>query len=667
MKSRVSRIFMGLVAAAIPLFSVACGSSSGAGVGSTGGSQSGMVNMMVSDASTEDWATIGVKIMSISLVPQGGGSPVNVFTAGGTVPMINLVQLDQLGELLGTLSVPAGTYTSAILTVSANPGDVTLIVAADPEAGFAGTAGATIPSAQIQIQGASGSVGSKTVPVNVNFDSPLVVASNQTTSVDVEFDLSHPAFLVGHEPPSAQGQTIWAINFNKGPVHHHPLKDITRLVLRHMYGTVTSVSSDDSSFSMTRDFPVEPATSTETAIATPQSLTILADATNGTLFYDVDAKTVATIKSFSTVAATLPTRFVRVAARYQSNGSLVAVRVWAGNNFNEVFLSPEGHVLHVDTTSDVITVEREDGKAVKLLVNSNTEFFFRTPWNAQTDNLVIGQGTSFLTNKDIVRGFKIHASVDPTVIPADPTVTPFVAQTIDIEIARYDGSISAVNGNTFTYTRKFNTPGDNYSFAIPYISSSTPNGADPMSGAAITGYKWWNFTYPTIVDSGSNAILDFENATNGTVNFGGTAGAYPAWGVSFAIWNDPAQANSWAAPWTVLLPTTVPLGAAATGYSNGSPTGTFSLSEAGGVNSIPVNLTTTSGSGTLVYQVDRTNGIVSVSAVDITTSAGQTTITNNLLVGTPVKVYGIPQANDTIKAYVVIYYTGTLPMPTAVD
>ena len=59
--------------------------------------------------------------------------------------------------------------------------------------------------------------------------------------------------------------------------------------------------------------------------------------------------------------------------------------------------------------------------------------------------------------------------------------------------------------------------------------------------------------------------------------------------------------------------------------------------------------------------------IVTVSAVDITTSAGQTTITKNLIAGTPVKVYGIPQANATIKAYVVIYFTGTMPMATAVD
>jgi hypothetical protein len=612
---------------------------------------------MVSDASTEDWANIGVKILNISLVPQGGGNPVNVFTAGSTVPTLNLVQLDQLGELLGTVSVPAGTYTAANLTISANPGDVTLIVAADPETGFAGTPGATIPANQIQIQGATGASPNKTVPVNVNFVEPLVVAASATSSVDVEFDLAHPAFIVGHVPPALGGATIWAVNFNKGPVRHHPIWDITRLVLRHAYGTVTGVSSDDTSFTMTRDFPVEPPTNPETAIASSQSLTILADATNGTLFYDVDAKTVVTLKNFSTLASSLSGRFVRVAARYQSNGSLVAVRVWASTTFNSVWISPEGHILHVNTNTDVITVQNELGLPVKLTVDNNTEFYFRTPWNAVADSMPIGQGTSFVTNKNIVRGFKIHASV------VDPLATPLVAQTIDIEIARYDGSISAVNGNTFTYTRKFNTSTDNYSFALPYISSSTPNGSDPMSGAAITGFKFWNFTYPTIVDSGTNAIPDFETATNGTVNFGGTAGAYPAWGETYAIWNDPIQPNSWAAPWVVLMPTTVPLGTAATSYSNGA----FMLSEAGGVNAVPVDLSTTSGSGTLVYQVDRTNGVVTVSAVDITTTAGQNTITTNLLTGTPVKVYGIPQANATLKAYVVIYFTGTMPSATAVD
>jgi hypothetical protein len=660
MNSRFSRILLGVVLGALPIFSVACGSSSGSNLGGGGGgNQTGSVNMVVSDASTEDWATIGVKILSISLVPQGGGSPVNIFTAGSSVPTLNLVDLDQLGDIIGMLPAPAGMYSGAILTISANPGDVTLVVAADPETGFAGTPGATIPSNQIQILGASGSSGNMTVPVNIAFNPALNVTSGAISTVDVEFDLSHPAFLVGHVPPSGGGQTIWAVNFNKGPVRHHPIWNVTHLVLRHTYGTVQSVSSDDSSISILKDYPVYPPTNPETEITSAQALTILADANNGTLFYDVDAKTVVTIKNFSTVASGLPNRFVRVAARYQPNGSLVAVRIWVANAFNNVWLSPEGHVLHVNTSTDVVTVQNELGVGVQLLVNANTEFFFRTPWNAVADSTPIATGTSFLTNKDLVRGFKIHASV------VDPLASPLVAQTIDIETARYDGSISAVNANNFTYTRKFNTAGDDYSFALPYISSTSPNGSDPLTGAAIDGFKWWNFTFPTLVDSGANAVSDFETSTNGTVNFGGTAGAYPTWGVTFATWNDPIQANAWAAPWTVLIPTTVPLGTVAASFSG--TTNSFTLSEPGGTTAVPVDLSATTGSATLVYQVDDSGGVVSVSAEDITTPAGLSAIEAGLVSGAPVKVFGIPQPNAMLKAYVVIYFTGTLPSASAVD
>jgi hypothetical protein len=85
-----------------------------------------------------------------------------------------------------------------------------------------------------------------------------------------------------------------------------------------------------------------------------------------------------------------------------------------------------------------------------------------------------------------------------------------------------------------------------------------------------------------------------------------------------------------------------------------------------GVNAVTVDLDTTAGSATLVYQVDRTNGIVTISPVDISTTAGQNTLSQNLVTGTPVKVFGIPQANGSIKAYVLFYFTGTI-LPTAVD
>src|ERR1700728_1265418 len=153
-------------------------------------------------------------------------------TAPATVPMVNLAELDQIAEILGNVSVPAGTYTAAVLTVSANVGDVMLVAAADPEAGFAATPGATIPSNQIQIQHPQGTAPNLTVPIKVTFVSPLVVSAGQSSALDLEFDLGHPAFLVGHVPPGA-GDTLWAVNFD-GPVRHHPLHDLTRLVLRDL-------------------------------------------------------------------------------------------------------------------------------------------------------------------------------------------------------------------------------------------------------------------------------------------------------------------------------------------------------------------------------------------------------------------------------------------------
>src|SRR5450432_697233 len=250
--------------------------------------QSAPMAMLVSDASSEDWATIGVKILSIALVPQGGGSNVTVYTAPSPAPMVNLAELDQIAEILGNVTVPTGTYTGAVLTVSANSGDVVLTVAANPEAGFAAAAGTTIASSDIRIQHTMGTASNLTVPVSVNFVAPLVVTANQSNALDLEFDLGHPAFIMGHVPPGA-GTTLWAVNFN-GPVRHHPLHDLARLVLRHTYGDVTAIASDNSSITINKEFPTKPVVNPETAVVDlNQKLQILADSTNGTLFYDLDA------------------------------------------------------------------------------------------------------------------------------------------------------------------------------------------------------------------------------------------------------------------------------------------------------------------------------------------------------------------------------------------
>jgi hypothetical protein len=649
------RFIHAAVSGALAASLAACGGGSGSSA-SDAASSFGSVPMVISDASSDDWATIGVQVLGISLLPQGGGSPVTAWTAPAGTTYVNLEQLDQIGELLGNAQIPVGTYTGAVITVAANPGNVLLTVASDPETGFSGTPSSVIAAADIQIVNPQGSAPNLTVPISVNFESPLVVTAGTSPNpaLDLEFDLANPAFLIGHLPPGATA-TQWAVNFD-GPVRQHRIADITRLVLRHMYGTVTSVASDGSSITINKDFPVLPATGTETAVEGSQSLTILADAINGTLFYDVDTKTTQTVKSFS--GLNIPDgEFVRVAARYQENGTLVATRVWESSTFSNVWISPEGHVLHADPATNTIVVENESGVGVPLVVNSGTEFFFRQPQNALADATPIGTGPSFLASHDLVRGFKVHASV------VDPLAKPLVAQSIDIETAEYSGTISNPNTSTFTYTHNYADVSDDYTATLDYLSSSTANGNDAM-GNPILGYKWWNFAYPTLVDYGASAVSDFVSATDGSVSFGTPAGDIPV-GVSYNVWDDPANMGGWAAAASILLPVPVPLAVVSTPLSGSGNAYSFAITASDtqlyGTQPVTVEVSTISGSATLVYQVDRSNGIVTVSAIDITTASGLAALMSGLANGAQVRVSGLAQSQGTLKAYIVTYYAGTAP------
>jgi len=618
----------------------ACGGSGSNGSSTSTTQQFGTVPLVVSDASSDDWATVGVRILSIALTPQGGGAGVTVYTAPSPAPYVNLEQLDQIGELLGNVSVPVGTYTGAVVTVSGNAGDVLLVSSADPEAGFAGSPSTQIAASDIQVQHTQGTSGALTVPVSVSFVAPLVVTTDSSNALDLEFDLSHPAFIIAHQPPGA-GALLWAVNFN--PIlRHHPLAAITSLVLRHLYGTVSTVSSDGSSLTVTKDFPVLPVTSPETDIAGNRSVTIQVDSTNGTLFYDLDTGTRSTITSFSGVTGLAAGEYLRIAARYQADGTLVATRIWESSSFNTVWIGPEGHVLDVNASAGTFTVTNDAGLPVTLAVNSSTQFYFHDGSSA------IGSGTAFLANQQFVRGFKVSVSVDPLA-----TQNPMVAQTVDIENAVYSGAISGASDTGFTYTHDFLRSADNYSVSLDYIAGTSANGTDGH-GNPVEGFKWWNFAYPTLVDSGSGAVGDFVSATTAQI---------PAYGATYATWGDPANPDGWSAPQAILEPLPLPLATVTSPWSSNA-FGITALAIANmsmGGDSFTVNVDSTSGQATLVYQVDRSNGFLTVSPIDITTSTGLMTFENAMVDGTLVKVYGTPQPDGSLRAYVVLYYSGEMP------
>ena len=55
----------------------------------------------------------------------------------------------------------------------------------------------------------------------------------------------------------------------------------------------------------------------------------------------------------------------------------------------------------------------------------------------------------------------------------------------------------------------------------------------------------------------------------------------------------------------------------------------------GGTTPATIDVSTASGSASLVYQVDRTGGVVTVSSIDVTTSAGLASMTTGLSAGAP--------------------------------
>lgn len=620
-------------------------STTGSGAGDTPAptshAQVSIPLMLAADGSSSNWAKVAVRILNVSLTQQGGGAPITIYTAPASAPAINLEQLDHISQLVAEVPVNPGTYTGAIVSVAANPGDVALTSSDDPDSGFAGPLSTPIPSKNIKVQNSRGSSGAMTVSIPVALAAPYTVSAPARghAPLQIDFSLSDPAFVQSQTPVTAD-PTLWAVDF-QGPVSSQPISDITSIVLRQMYGTLGAVADDGKSITITRDYPTQPMVAPETAVATPEQLTVLADSGNGTEFRDLDAGTSMTASNFAALAGLAPGRFLRIAARYQADGSLVATQIWAGDAFSSVWSGPEGHVTQVDAANGTLSVEDESGNPVQVQTDQNTEFDYHgTP---------VATGSAFLASGHIARGFKVHVS------PRNAASGEILAQSIDIESALFWGAISNTTLTGFTYSSQFSRSSDNYALTLGYISPSTPNGT-AANGAAITGYAYWNFGYPSEIVYGDNAAADFQLATDG---------ALPAYGISLATWNDPATPSAWALRSTALLPGPLGLATVTTGLVSSGSSATFSLTPLGASAPVTVQLIAASGSAPLVYQLHRDHGSVTMTPLDITTASGLAQLSAALTPGVYVNVFAVPKSSGMAQAYTLLYYTGINPKQVA--
>lgn len=536
------------------------------------------VSFLVTDAPTDDWSNIGVIIRKATLIPVGAtlAQGVTVYDGSGDTTTLNLVDLDELSELLGTAQIPAGSYNRLVLQVDGNPANIELIPA---------DGSAQIPAGQIIVRGADPVTKLVTLPVTLS--APLVVVADQPNAVQVDFDLGHPLFVVAH---NLGGTTVYTLNLQ---VRHKPHVALNRIYLRHLRGQVNSVAADSKSFALRTN--------------RGKDKTLLVDAANQSLFYDLDAAPMTSVTSFTVPATLTATKYVRATARFQSDGSLTAVRVWYTSDATKLpRWSPEGHVVRVDPVLNQIRVLRENGIPATVQIDPGTQFFF------QGGTTAIGTGTSFLAH--MARGFK----VDVTVV--DPLATPMHAASVDIHRGTFEGDITAADANTFTYTKAF--------------------GGDSTVDTHTVGYdaafSWWNFTFPTLASTDQAAFIAKATPASGP----------RARAMSTLTWVN----SSWAAKVAVFLPSQLSTGMQTLegAYGSGTMSVSYTPEGASGPVSLTVKLNTTPGSMPLVTEFSKTGMIVSVTPL---TTESQWA--SKLVNGAKVRVYGIPDGTGKLDAYCI--------------
>jgi hypothetical protein len=569
-------------AAGLALLTACGGGGSGAGAG-TGGT--GAVNVLVTDAPTDAWSEIGVIIRKVVLIPQGRNllSGVTIFDGTRETQPLNLVQLDDLSELLGKADIPAGTYDRMVVTVDGNPSSITLVPAPDA----LNPAPTAIPFSQIRVRGVKNAQGWAALPV-VTLDQPLVVVAGQSTAVQTDFDLSHPLFITSYT--SNTGTPIYALNLK---IHHKPVGALRQVYLRRNRGQVASVTQDGTALVLHTVHGAD--------------LTLLADATNKTLFYNLDALPMSVNASFTFPGDLTAGKYVRATARFQGDGSLWAVRVWYSSDASKLpTWMPEGHVLSVNTGTHTLRVLNEKGVPVSVSVDSGTQFFF------QGGTTPIGSGTAFLAA--LGRDFKVNVTV------ADPLAVPLVATAIDIERGVFEGNITGADGSGFTYHKWFS------------------DGYEDHTVGYDAAFHWWNFTFPALVSTDQTAFLTKALP-------GGSLKARAASGLNWV--ND-----GWAAKGTVFLPcqlSTAPQTVSAA-FSGGNMTVTFTPDDGGGPTTAVVNLNTTPGSQPIVTEF--TKGTNDITETTLTVADWGTKLSH----GAVVRVHGIPKGDGTLDAYYVCIF-----------
>jgi len=604
--SRTRTSLLGLYGCSTLALALACG---GGGSGSlpAPAPTSGTVGFLATDATSETWSEVGVIIRKASLVlasDTAAASPVTIYSAPADTTPINLIQADQVDDLLAQVSgVPPGTYDRIILEVDGSPANLTLV----PAPTVAGTASAAIDPSLITVKGTSDSANPtwKILPT-ITLTTPLTVAAGQTSAVRVDFDLAHPAFIVEHDTTA---QTLYVVNFGtKGIFKQKPAASLDQYYLRRHLGTVASVAADGTSFNLTTEHG--------------QTLAIKAEAgSSPTLFYDLNGTPPVNGVASGILPATLAAGLdVAATARYQADGSLTAVRVWYATTAADLpSWTPEGHIYKIDRAKNILYVLNSKGTPNPYTVDASTKFYFK---GDVTTDLAGGKGAAFLAQME--RYFKVHLTV------VDPTATPVVAATVDIQRAEFEGNITqspAATTSGFTYYKVF-ADGSTSTHTLSF---------DPT-------FSFWNFTFPA---TASTSLAGFLSEADSSIVLNVNAAQFMPYGSSSMNWS--TATSGWEAINTIFMPIQISTAAQTITTAFAGTSLTVTPKDAGALP-VTVDLDPAAQQQPLVTEYTKSGATVTVTTLTTAQWAGA------LTAGTKVRVYGVPDGNGNLKAYYVNIY-----------
>jgi hypothetical protein len=471
------------------VFLSACGISSSSSAGGTG-----HMNVLVTDAASDDWQEVTVQVNSISLHKADDRSWQNVWTGPAA---LNLVDLSGVAQILGTASIPAGTYDSLKLVISTDPTTMTLV----------DDAGNTINPADISVVDPSGRG-----EIKVSISPAITVADGGTANLQVDFDLAHPLSIIVQN-----GKVVINLQIR----HKAVPRNLRTIQFARNMGNVTSAdTTNKSSFALT----------------TLEGLDMTFGVNADTIYVDVDANGAGNFDGLAALVG-VTDKGALVASNMNADGSLFARRVWYGDLTKLPQFTPEGLVRRVgDNWIKILNKNAQPAANNRYNCRWDSDVIYvndATTWTFQ-DTTSIGTGTGVL--QYIRRGFRV------SVVYVDANATPKVAASINVQSAHDEGAIRSVS------TTSFNFGGKDYGRC--WYRGMTSSYSHEWLYSTVTDrvFSWWFYGLPS---ASSTTVQDFVD----------TVGQARAAHLRVFAWAElcwDQAANNWVAENVVLAPEKLP-------------------------------------------------------------------------------------------------------------